>query len=77
MDEIYNIAREMRPRSIARKFSGTVKEILGTAQSVGCTIDGQAPHDLIDKINGGEIEVPVSPQSISWVRTLEILWHRI
>ena len=61
MDEIYNIAREMRPRSIARKFSGTVKEILGTAQSVGCTIDGQAPHDLIDKINGGEIEVPVSP----------------
>eukprot|EP00794_Sanderia_malayensis_P016660 gene16660-18353_t len=58
MDEIYNIAREMRPRSIARKFSGTVKEILGTAQSVGCTIDGCAPHDLIEKINDGSLEVP-------------------
>ena len=58
MDEIYNIAREMRPRSIARKFSGTVKEILGTAQSVGCTIDGKAPHDLIDMVNDGKIECP-------------------
>jgi large subunit ribosomal protein L12e len=32
--------------------------ISGTAQSVGCTIDKCAPHDLIDKINEGEIEVP-------------------
>ncbi|MCQ6513447.1 hypothetical protein NPN18_27215, partial [Vibrio parahaemolyticus] len=27
-----------------------VKEILGTAQSVGCTIDGQHPHDIIESI---------------------------
>ena len=60
MDELYNIAREMRPRSIARQFSGTVKEILGTAQSVGCTIDGKAPHSLIEAINDGKLEVPVS-----------------
>ena len=59
MDEVYNIAREMRPRSIARQFSGTVKEILGTAQSVGCTVDGKAPHDWIDAINEGKHEVPV------------------
>uniref|UniRef100_A0A8C1NC90 Large ribosomal subunit protein uL11 n=1 Tax=Cyprinus carpio TaxID=7962 RepID=A0A8C1NC90_CYPCA len=39
LDEIINIARVMRPRSIARELSGTIKEILGTAQSVGCTID--------------------------------------
>lgn len=32
--------------------------ISGTAQSVGCTIDKSAPHDIIDKINDGEIEVP-------------------
>jgi large subunit ribosomal protein L12e len=30
-DEIINIARIMRPRSMARELSGTVKEILGTA----------------------------------------------
>ena len=59
MDELFNVAREMRPRSIARQFSGTVKEVLGTAQSVGCTIDGKAPHDWIDAINSGKLEVPV------------------
>ena len=57
-DEIVNIARIMRERSMARKLEGTVKEILGTAQSIGCSIDGEAPHDVIDKINEGEIEVP-------------------
>ncbi len=30
----------MREKSIARHFVGTVKEILGTAYSVGCTVDG-------------------------------------
>jgi len=58
MDQIFNVARQMRPRSMARKLEGTVKEILGTAQSVGCTIEGQHPHDIIDKIRSGEIRVP-------------------
>ena len=44
---------------MARKLEGTVKEILGTAQSVGCTVDGQPPHDIIDKINDHEIEIEV------------------
>lgn len=48
----------MRPRSMARKLEGTVKEILGTAQSVGCTVEGEPPHDIIDKINNNEIEIP-------------------
>lgn len=43
---------------MARQLSGTVKEILGTAQSVGCTVDGRPPHDIIDDINSGAVEVP-------------------
>lgn len=38
--------------------TGTIKEILGTAQSVGCSIDGRHPHDIIDDINNGVIECP-------------------
>lgn len=57
-DDIITIARTMRPRSMARMLSGTVKEILGTAQSVGCTIDGSHPQDLIKQIDSGELEVP-------------------
>ncbi|XP_074035672.1 ribosomal protein L12 [Leptinotarsa decemlineata] len=57
-DEIISIAKQMRPRSMAKQLSGTVKEVLGTAQSVGCTIDGKPPHDVIDEVNDGTIEVP-------------------
>ncbi|XP_071445205.1 large ribosomal subunit protein uL11 [Hetaerina americana] len=57
-DEILSIARSMRDRSMSRKMEGTVKEILGTCQSVGCTVEGKPPHDVIDQINDGEIEVP-------------------
>merc|ERR1712224_1089100 len=48
MDDIYEIARTMRSRSLAREFSGTVREILGTARSVGCTIDGKTPEELTE-----------------------------
>ena len=58
MDDIINAAKIMRPRSKSKELSGVMKEILGTAQSVGCTVDGRAPHDIIDDINSGDIECP-------------------
>jgi large subunit ribosomal protein L12e len=48
----------MRSKSLAKDLAGGVKEILGTAQSIGCHVDGKPPHDIIDAINEGEIEVP-------------------
>ena len=59
MDNTIDIARQMRDRSMARTLQGTIKEILGTAQSVGCTVDGKHPHTLIDEIKSGSLEVPM------------------
>lgn len=59
MDQVIDIARIMRERSMAHHLSGTVKEILGTCQSIGCTVDKQHPHDKIEQINDGETEIPV------------------
>ncbi|KAF8494657.1 ribosomal protein L11 [Russula emetica] len=58
LDEIYEIARTMKFKSLSKDLAGGVKEILGTAQSVGCTVDGRPSHDVIDAINAGEIDVP-------------------
>ncbi|KAF7495723.1 60S ribosomal protein L12 [Sarcoptes scabiei] len=58
LDEIIKIARTMRPRSMARKLEGTVKEILGTAVSVGCTVENENPQDIITKIKENEIQIP-------------------
>merc|ERR1711974_525647 len=58
MDDIINAAKIMRPRSKSKELSGVMKEILGTAQSVGYTVDRNDPHDVIDDINSGDIECP-------------------
>lgn len=58
LEEIIRISRIMKPKSLAKDLAGVAKEMLGTAQSIGCTIDGQPPHDIIDGINSGEIEIP-------------------
>uniref|UniRef100_A0A8C6R7J1 Large ribosomal subunit protein uL11 n=1 Tax=Nannospalax galili TaxID=1026970 RepID=A0A8C6R7J1_NANGA len=50
----------MRHWSLARELSGTIKEILGTAQSMGCNVDGHHPHDIIDDINSSAAECPAS-----------------
>lgn len=57
LDAVIDIAKKCRSRSLAKHMKGTVKEVLGTAQSVGCTVDGQPPHDIIDQINDGTIEI--------------------
>jgi large subunit ribosomal protein L12e len=58
LDDVISIARTMRSKSLARTLAGTVKEILGTARSVGCTVNGEAIEDITAKINSGEIEIP-------------------
>ena len=57
-ERLFFVAREMRYKSMAKEFVGTVKEMLGTAVSLGCTIDGQDPQELQDAIDDGEWEVP-------------------
>jgi large subunit ribosomal protein L12e len=52
------IARKLAHNSLAKTLAGTVKEVLGTAQSVGCTVDGKHPHEVIEGIDDGSVEVP-------------------
>jgi large subunit ribosomal protein L12e len=58
LDQIIDIARQMRDRSMARTLAGTVKEILGTANSIGCTVNGESPRDVQASIDDGEVEIP-------------------
>ena len=61
MDEIISIARTMRFKSLAKELSGTVKEVLGTAFSVGCQVDGRSPKEISDDIDKGVIESAAHP----------------
>ena len=56
LDEIIEIGRTMRHKSMAKSLQGTVLEIVGTAFSTGCQIDGRSPKSVSDDIKSGEIE---------------------
>ncbi|KAK2747509.1 60S ribosomal protein L12 [Myotisia sp. PD_48] len=58
LDDVIDIARTMRSRSFAKELKGGVLEILGTAFSVGCQVDGRSPKDVSDDIKAGEIDIP-------------------
>lgn len=60
MSQIISVARAMKFKSRAKQFSGTVKEILGTCNAIGCTVEGQKPTDLQKMIDSGEVEIPTS-----------------
>ena len=58
LDDVIEIAKQMRGRSMALKMSGTVKEILGTAKSTGCTVNGEDPQVVQENIDEGEYDIP-------------------
>lgn len=58
LDAIISIARIMRQKSMAKKLKGTVKEVLGSAFAIGCTVNGQSPKDLQKQIDEGTLTVP-------------------
>ena len=56
LDEIIDIARTMKFKSFSKDLKGCVKEILGTAFSVGCQVDGKSPRAITEAIDAGEID---------------------
>ncbi len=58
LDAVINIARIMRVKSMAKKLRGTVLEVLGTAFSIGCTVNGISPKEMQEDIKKGKITVP-------------------
>jgi len=58
LDAVINIARILRSKSMAKKLKGTVKEVLGTAFAIGCSVNGQSPADLQKAIDDGSLAVP-------------------
>merc|ERR1712160_90448 len=59
LDDVTRIAKTMREinKSMAITFTGSVKEILGTCVSLGCTIDGKSAKAITAAIVDGEITV--------------------
>ncbi|GIQ84403.1 ribosomal protein L11/L12 [Kipferlia bialata] len=61
-DAICSIAKQIHHKSYAMELAGTVKSVLGSCVSVGCSIlvDGETmcPQDVIEMIQDGDLTVP-------------------
>ena len=57
LEQVKKVAKVIEEKSMAKNFGGTVKQVLGTCLSLGCTVDKQSPKDVIAKITRGEIKV--------------------
>ena len=58
LDAVISIARTMRIKSMAKKLEGTVLEVLGTAFSIGCKVNGSSPYEIQEQIKAGSITIP-------------------
>ena len=56
--DVIEIAKKIRIKSFSKRLAGTVKEVLGTCYSVGCTVEGRTPREVTASINSGEIRIP-------------------
>ncbi|EOB14235.1 60S ribosomal protein L12 [Nosema bombycis CQ1] len=59
LSDVIEVARKIRFKSFSKQLSGTVKEVLGTCYSIGCTVEGKTPKEVTQLINSGEIRIPV------------------
>ena len=53
-EEVLEIARTMKHKSMAKTFKGTVKQILGTAVAIGCTVDGKPAKVVSELVENGD-----------------------
>jgi large subunit ribosomal protein L12e len=57
LEQVKKVAKVIEEKSMSKNFAGTVKSVLGTCLSLGCTVDKQSPKQIIAKINNNEIKV--------------------
>lgn len=66
----------MRFKSYSKTLAGTVKEVLGTAFSVGCQVDGKSPKVVQEQIDSGEVDSELQQQSHALAVTRRAAWNR-
>ena len=57
LDQIKKIAKVIDEKSMGKTFAATVKQVLGTCVSIGCTVDKKSPKQIIADIKNGTIKV--------------------
>ncbi|MEM2086926.1 MAG: 50S ribosomal protein L11, partial [Archaeoglobaceae archaeon] len=58
LEQLIKIAKVKKAGSLSYTLKGVVREALGTCVSMGITVDGKNPKDVLREIDEGKIEIP-------------------
>jgi len=58
MENVYRIAKQISPKSLSTSFKGTVKQVLGTVDTLGIFVDNEHPKKVIERIDSGCCDMP-------------------
>ncbi len=58
MEQLIKIARIKKEQSLSYTLKEVVKEVLGTCNSMGITVEGKSPKELTREIDEGKVEIP-------------------
>jgi large subunit ribosomal protein L12e len=56
-EQVKDIAKKMKDKSLARELKGTVKEVLGSCLAVGITVDGKNPKEVTKDVEAGKLSI--------------------
>lgn len=58
IEQAIKIAKMKKASSLSYSLKGVVKEVLGTCVSMGITVDGKNPKEVLREIDEGKIKIP-------------------
>jgi large subunit ribosomal protein L11 len=58
MEQLLSIARIKKQQSLSYTLKEVVKEVLGTCNSMGITVEGKHPKELTKEIDEGKVDIP-------------------
>ncbi|AWR94913.1 50S ribosomal protein L11 [Acidianus brierleyi] len=66
MDDVVDVALMKKPSMTSKSLKSSVKSILGTAKSIGLTVENKDPKDLVKEIDEGKYDDLLSKYEEKW-----------
>ncbi len=71
LEKIVEIALQKKPQLLAKTLRGAVKTILGSARSIGITVDGKDPKEVTAEIDKGLHDALLAKYEEEWAKEEE------
>lgn len=69
LESVIKVAIMTKPKLTAKSLKAAVKTLLGTARSIGLTVEGKDPKDVIKDLDAGKYDELLGKHESEWQRS--------